>query len=194
MSTQDEEAGTIPQDEEENQVTVTKEEGNDSGSSSSAEDLKAHVEAPVKKTKPFIILVAAIAALGGLIFGYDIAGAGATFLMTGFQEHFGWCESNCTAAQVHEIDRDQGLINGLFGAGATIGAISSPWFADKYGRRPCMFLAAFIFTVGAALQAGAPTMGTLQGARVIAGFAIGSLSMCSPVYIAENVPDRVRGM
>ena len=156
--------------------------------------MKAHVEAPVKKTKPFIILVAAIAALGGLIFGYDIAGAGATFLMTGFQEHFGWCESNCTAAQVHEIDRDQGLINGLFGAGATIGAISSPWFADKYGRRPCMFLAAFIFTVGAALQAGAPTMGTLQGARVIAGFAIGSLSMCSPVYIAENVPDRVRGM
>lgn len=156
--------------------------------------MKAHAEAPVKKTKPFIILVAAIAALGGLIFGYDIAGAGATFLMTGFQEHFGWCQSNCTAAEVHQIDRDQGLINGLFGAGATIGAISSPWFADKYGRRPCMFLAAFIFTVGAALQAGAPTMGTLQGARVIAGFAIGSLSMCSPVYIAENVPDRVRGM
>jgi hypothetical protein len=38
-----------------------------------------------KKTKKFIILVAICAALGGLIFGYDIAGAGATFIMTGFR-------------------------------------------------------------------------------------------------------------
>ena len=34
----------------------------------------------IKKTKPFIVLVAFCAALGGLIFGYDIAGAGATFV------------------------------------------------------------------------------------------------------------------
>lgn len=36
-----------------------------------------------KRTKKFIILVACVAAFGGLIFGYDIAGAGATFVMTG---------------------------------------------------------------------------------------------------------------
>jgi hypothetical protein len=35
------------------------------------------------KTKPFIILIACCAALGGLIFGYDIGGAGATFVMDG---------------------------------------------------------------------------------------------------------------
>ena len=170
----------------------------DSVSGSSGEDLKGnhknHQEATTKKTKPFIVLVAAIAAFGGLIFGYDIAGAGATFLMPGFQEHFHWCQENCTTAELHQINRDEGLINGLFGAGATLGAILSPWIADTYGRRVCMFLAALIFTVGAALQAGAPTMGVLQAARVIAGFAIGSLSMCSPVYTVELVPEHVRGM
>jgi hypothetical protein len=35
------------------------------------------------KTKPFIVLIACCAALGGLIFGYDIGGAGATFVMDG---------------------------------------------------------------------------------------------------------------
>jgi hypothetical protein len=35
------------------------------------------------KTKPFIILVASCAALGGLVFGYDIGGAGGTFMMRG---------------------------------------------------------------------------------------------------------------
>ena len=42
----------------------------------------ANVNEPLK-TKPFIILVACCAALGGLIFGYDIGGAGATFVMNG---------------------------------------------------------------------------------------------------------------
>jgi len=41
-----------------------------------------HKTTPSKRTKPFIVLVAACAALGGLIFGYDIAGAGATFLVS----------------------------------------------------------------------------------------------------------------
>mmetsp|Transcript_7912 Transcript_7912/g.17818 ORF Transcript_7912/g.17818 Transcript_7912/m.17818 type:complete len:198 (-) Transcript_7912:1369-1962(-) len=38
------------------------------------------------RAKPFVIAVAMTAALGGLIFGYDIGGAGATFVMDGFKE------------------------------------------------------------------------------------------------------------
>ena len=47
--------------------------------------------------------MAATAALGGLIFGYDIGGAGATFVMDGFIEHFGWD----TASQ-DQIDTETG--------------------------------------------------------------------------------------
>jgi len=140
------------------------------------------------RTKPFIVLVAACAALGGLIFGYDIAGAGATFLMPGFQEHFGW--NNMTTS---EIDQDKAFINGLFGAGATIGAVSIPYVADKYGRRPTLFVATLVFIFGASLQAAAPTMAVMYAGRVFSGFGIGALSMVSPVYISELSPEHVRG-
>jgi len=145
--------------------------------------------ASAKKTKPFIVLVAICAALGGLIFGYDIAGAGATFLMPGFIEHFGW-----DAATTGEIDRDKGLINGLFGAGATIGAVASPWLADRFGRRMCLFAATATFILGASLQTAAPTMAVMFAGRIFSGYGIGGLSMCSPVYIAELAPEHVRGM
>lgn len=151
-----------------------------------------------RKPKPFIVLVAMCAAMGGLIFGYDIAGAGGTFLMDGFQIHFGWeCaegDVSCVPASQSVIDHDQGFINGLFGTGATFGAIASPWMADTYGRRPCLGLAAIIFTIGAILQMTAPAMPAMFVGRAIAGFGIGSLSMCSPVYIAELAPENVRGM
>lgn len=70
------------------------------------------LETEIPKTKPFIVLVACCAALGGLIFGYDIAGAGATFVMDGFQKHFGWeCadgDFDCTPASESEKDFDKG--------------------------------------------------------------------------------------
>ena len=60
-----------------------------------------------------------------LSFLIDIGGAGATFLMDGFKIHFGWecdydADPDCVPATDSEISTDQGLINGLFGAGAAM--------------------------------------------------------------------------
>jgi len=134
------------------------------------------------RTKSFVFLVALTGALGGLIFGYDIGGAGATFVMEGFQEHFGWScaaeELDCVAKTQSQIDADQGLINGLFGAGAAFGALFAPTIFNGYGRKPTLFVGALLFTIGAALQAGATTMLMLIIPRLISGFGIGILSMC----------------
>lgn len=134
---------------------------------------------------------------GGLIFGYDIAGAGATFVMDGFKMHFGWtCSADdpgCVPVSDEQQSVQQGLINGLFGAGATIGAIISPNFADRLGRRMTLGLATAVFIFGATLQAAAVNMVMLQVARVFSGYGIGSLSMTSPVYIAECAPEHARG-
>jgi len=141
-----------------------------------------------RSAKPFVWLVAVTAALGGLIFGYDIGGAGATFVMDGFITHFGWD----TASQ-SQIDTDTGLINGLFGTGAAIGALFAPLLFSSRGRKPTMCWGAIAFTIGAALQAAAVSMPMLYVPRLLSGFGIGMLSMCSPVYIAEVAPESHRG-
>eukprot|EP00529_Nitzschia_sp_RCC80_P012147 CAMPEP_0113454252 /NCGR_PEP_ID=MMETSP0014_2-20120614/7768_1 /TAXON_ID=2857 /ORGANISM="Nitzschia sp." /LENGTH=561 /DNA_ID=CAMNT_0000345653 /DNA_START=215 /DNA_END=1897 /DNA_ORIENTATION=+ /assembly_acc=CAM_ASM_000159 len=149
------------------------------------------------RTNSFVVIVACAAALGGLIFGYDIGGAGATFLMDGFKIHFGWeCaedDLDCTPASSSQISTEQGLINGLFGTGAAIGAMIAPKIFNTYGRKPTMYIAAWTFIVGAALQTAAVSMPMLYVPRLLSGGGIGALSMCSPVYIAELAPEHIRG-
>jgi hypothetical protein len=54
----------------------------------------------------------------------QVGGAGATFLMDGFKIYFGWeCvpgDVDCVPASDKDINKDQGLINGLFGTGAAM--------------------------------------------------------------------------
>lgn len=174
------------------------------------EKSKAMHEEPIKKyttstqrdmederTKPFVIYVAITAALGGLIFGYDIGGAGATFVMSGFRQHFGWdCPPDvfdCVDATQAQEDLEKGLINGLFGAGAAFGALLAPLLFNSYGRKPCLGMGAILFIVGAALQAAAVNTVMLYVPRLLSGAGIGFLSMSSPVYIAELAPEHKRG-
>lgn len=132
------------------------------------------------------VSITSSAALGGLIFGYDIAGAGATFVMDGFRIHFGWdCaadDPDCVPKSQAEIDRDQGLINGLFGAGATLGALAAPFLFDRVGRKSTLWAASVVFIFGAAMQAGAINMSMMWSARIFSGFGIGGLSMVSHMY------------
>merc|ERR1712157_177682 len=149
------------------------------------------------RTKGFVVAVAAVAALGGLIFGYDIGGAGVTFVMDGFRTHFGWtCAADdvaCVPATQKQEDIEKGLINGLFGAGAALGALFAPTVFNSYGRKLTLSVGAIVFTIGAALQAGAINMMMLIIPRLLSGAGIGVLSMCSPVYIAEVAPEHRRG-
>jgi MFS transporter, SP family, sugar:H+ symporter len=69
----------------------------------------------------------------------------------------------------------------------------APVLFDKCGRKFCMYVAAWTFIVGAALQASAVTMPMLYIPRLLSGGGIGALSMCSPVYIAELAPEHRRG-
>jgi sugar porter (SP) family MFS transporter len=150
-----------------------------------------------KRVKGTVILLACIAALGGLVFGYDIAGAGATFVMEGFRLHFGWeCADDaidCTPASAATIDMQKGLINGLFGIGAAIGALLNGYIAEKIGRRLCLGVSATVFILGASMQAAAPIMSVMFVGRVFSGMGVGMLSLGSPVYTGECAPEHVRG-
>jgi len=127
----------------------------------------------------FVRIAVAIAALGGLLFGYDtgvISGA-ILFIKTQFS----------LSSTMEEIVVSAVLI------GAVIGAVIGGALTERCGRRALIILAGIVFTLSAIGTALAPNATWLIGARIASGLAIGIASFISPMYIAELVPAKVRG-
>jgi len=127
----------------------------------------------------YITLIAAVAALGGLLFGFDtgvIAGA-MLFIVPDF--HLGPAE--------------QGLVVSAVTFGALFGALVGGTSSDAIGRRWTNIGAGMSFIAGSVLSAMAPNVDALIASRVIIGLAIGLTSVAAPMYIAELSPARSRG-
>jgi SP family galactose:H+ symporter-like MFS transporter len=129
--------------------------------------------------KPFVYVAVGVAAIGGLLFGYDtgVVSGAILFVKTQF----------FLSSAMEEIVVSAVLV------GAVIGAIIGGALTDRFGRRKLIILAGIIFTASAVGTAVAPTVTWLIFARVVSGLAIGIASFISPMYIAELVPARVRG-
>ena len=126
----------------------------------------------------FVYTAVAIAALGGLLFGYDtgvISGA-LLFVKVEFS----------LSPTMEEVVVSAVLMGAVLGAGAG-GALTG-----RFGRRWMIILAGIVFTLSAIGTALAPTVGWLIGARVTSGIGIGIASFISPMYIAELAPAKDR--
>ena len=131
------------------------------------------------RSNRYAYIVASIAGLGGLLFGYDtgvISGA-LLFLQPAF--HLTSTTSEITVSAV--------LI------GAIIGAACGGKLADGIGRRTSLIVLGTVFAIGAILTALAPNLGFFIAFRIIVGFGIGAASMITPMYIAELAPPTIRG-
>ena len=120
-----------------------------------------------------------MAALGGLLFGYDTAViSGVIGLLT---EHFDLnpLEKGWAAACV--------LVGCAFGA-AMAGGLS-----DRLGRKKMLVIAAVLFFLSAVGTALPARFYQYIAFRLLGGLAIGAASMTSPMYIAEISPARIRG-
>jgi sugar porter (SP) family MFS transporter len=136
-------------------------------------------EASARRARRNVVLTAAIAGLGGLLFGYDtgvIAGA-LLFIKTDFGLG----------------SFAQGLVVAAVPIGAVGGAAIAGPAADTYGRRLMILIAAAVFIVGALASAAAPGVEILVIARIVIGVAIGLASAAAPVYISEVAPPESRG-
>ena len=127
----------------------------------------------------FVYIAAAIAALGGLLFGFDTGIISGALLF--IREDLG-LSSFLQSAVVSAI-----LVGTIVGAGGT-----GP-LADRYGRRTMTLVAAAIFVIGAIGSGLAPNVGFLIGSRVVLGVAVGSSTVLVPSYIAEIAPPDIRG-
>src|SRR6201996_5977118 len=136
-------------------------------------------EASARRARRNVVLTAAIAGLGGLLFGYDTGViAGALLFIKG---------------DFHLDSFAQGLVVAAVPIGAVGGAAIAGPAADTYGRRLMILLSAVVFMVGALGSAAAPGLGVLVVARIVIGVAIGLASAASPVYISEVAPPEIRG-
>ncbi len=129
--------------------------------------------------KRFVYVVACVAALGGLLFGYDIGIISGALL---FIENDFPLTPFLTGVVVSSI-----LIGAVFGAGAS-GALG-----DKLGRRKMVLIAAVIFAAGAVGMALSPTISVLIFFRIVTGLAVGAASALVPTYISEISPTDLRG-
>jgi sugar porter (SP) family MFS transporter len=129
--------------------------------------------------KRYVYLAAAISALGGMLFGYDIGVISGAILF--IKKDFS------LSAGLEEIVVSSVLLGSL--AGAVGGGI----LAGRLGRRKLLIVTAAVFGLGAIGAALAPGMAWLIVARVVAGAAIGIASFVAPLYISEIAPVDIRG-
>ncbi|NJM16487.1 MAG: sugar porter family MFS transporter, partial [Bacteroidales bacterium] len=131
------------------------------------------------KQQSLVIIIAAIASTGGLLFGFDtgvISGA-LPFLKESWSLSTGMQEWITTAVLV-----------GAFG-----GAIFGGRITDVFGRKKIIIITSLIFAVGSLLCGAAPTPAILVVSRIILGLAIGISSIAVPLYISEIAPSKIRG-
>jgi len=129
--------------------------------------------------KTNVLLIAIVAAMGGLLFGFDtgvISGA-----LPFLRQYWSLSDSSIE------------LITTTVLIGAVIGAITSGKLSDIIGRRRMIIINAVIFSIGAVGCSFAPSVTILILMRIIIGFAIGITSYVVPMYISEISPTRSRG-
>ncbi len=133
----------------------------------------------IRSTPRYAYLVASVAALGGMLFGYDIGViSGAEKLLTSqFKLSAGVEELAVAAVLIGSI------IGGLFGGK----------LADRISRRYALMVMAVIYTVGAIATSLVPNIALFIVFRIVVGIAVGASSMVVPTYIAELSPREIRG-
>lgn len=148
------------------------------------------------KARGFLLRSTIVAALGGLLFGFDtavISGAEQTL-----QQMFaGTYDSLASAMRNFGFLGRPGFWHGCTTASALIGTILGAWLtskpSDAWGRRKTLSLLAILYFVSAVWSAFAWDWWSFVIARFIGGLAVGGSSVVGPIYIAEISPAKSRG-
>ena len=128
----------------------------------------------------FLARISFIAALGGVLYGYDMGIIAAAII---FVRH--------TFALSTLMEE---LVVSIVLIGAMAGAMAGGAIADRIGRRATLVWAGAIFIAGSLLAPLAPNVVVLIVARAIIGIGIGFTSVTAPVYVSELAPPQSRGM
>lgn len=132
------------------------------------------------RSNTYVWGIAIVAALGGLLFGYDwvVIGGARQF----FEIYFHLAGASAV-----------GWANSCALVGCFAGSLVAGAFADRFGRKPVLLASAVLFAVSSVLTGWAPNFSVFIAWRIAGGVAIGLSSNISPLYIAEVSPAAHRG-
>ena len=120
-----------------------------------------------------------IVALGGFLFGFDTA------VISGVEK------------QIQELFQLSSIRHGFVISSALIGTVFGALFAgkpaDRYGRKPILYVIAALYVITAAGCALAHSANSFIAFRFIGGIGVGASSVVAPMYIAEISPAKIRG-
>jgi SP family arabinose:H+ symporter-like MFS transporter len=129
--------------------------------------------------KGYVLAMSLIAAMGGLMFGFDLG------VITGVIPFI--------QKQFHLESFTLGWVVAIFEVGCMGGTFLTAWLTDKYGRKKMLLFTAaslMLTTIGVALSVSAFDLGVWRFAQ---GIGVGAASVLSPMYIAEIAPASIRG-
>ena len=126
-----------------------------------------------------IFKITIVAALGGLLFGYD------TGVIAGSQLYFTEYFKFTPAEQGWAVS------SALYGC--LIGALLGGYLTKRISRKYTLILAAALFSVSAWGSGIADSLDQLAFYRILGGLAVGMASLAAPMYIAEIAPPQMRG-
>jgi len=136
---------------------------------------------PDQGSSAYVFLLCAVAALGGLLFGFDTA------IINGALDYL----------KIHFHIQAGTFAEGFLVASAIVGCIpgvliSGP-LSDRFGRKNVLIISAILYLISSIGSAIPPSVAVFYLFRFIGGMGVGAASMASPLYIAEVAPARVRG-
>ena len=129
--------------------------------------------------KLYVLSITLIAAMGGLMFGYDLG------VITGVVPFI--------SEQFSLSGLYKGFVVAVFELGCMCGALGSSKYADQLGRKKTLLITAFFLVITAVGVAFAPNAEWLSAWRFLQGVCVGAASVLSPMYIAEVSPSSERG-
>jgi MFS transporter, SP family, arabinose:H+ symporter len=134
---------------------------------------------PSGGSRLYVYLVSMVAAVSGLLFGFDIAVINGAIIF--LREQFALSELQTEVAA-------SALLVGCVAGASVAGTLS-----DRLGRRRILIVSALLFAVSSLGAALPRNLGEFTAARFIGGIAIGVASVLAPLYIAEVAPPAIRG-
>jgi len=129
--------------------------------------------------KKYVYLISAIAALGGLLFGFDLVIISGT--VSSFTSHF----------KLNEFET--GWAVGCINLGAAIGAVMAGKLSNTIGRKKLLMICATLFAITGACTGWAISFPLFIAFRMLSGVAVGAAALVCPMYVAEISPAPMRG-